>query len=149
MSYFTHDIIDLIWKKYAERHYKTFHDIQNYFMKLYQGKERHLGIIAIANIFSLLHLDDKLIVKPHQRFLILRADINLKYFRSIQRNTGDDISLQTIIDHGLVYDIYGTFEEIFQSDLGIAIKEACKKLACIQERYKIKFVPIHQNLHNQ
>ena len=85
-------------------------------MKLYQGKERHLGIIVNANIFSLLHLD-KLIVKPHQRFLILRADINLKYFRSVQRNIGDDISLQTIIDHGLVHDIYGTLEEIFQSDL--------------------------------
>ena len=82
LSYFTRDIIDLIWKKYVGRHYKTFHDIQNYFMKLYQGKERHLGIIVNANIFSLLHLD-KLIVKPHQRFLILRADINLKYFRSI------------------------------------------------------------------
>ena len=139
LSYFTRDIIDLIWKKYAERHYKTFHDIQKYFMKLYQGKERHLGIIVNANTFPLLHLDDKLIVKPHQRFLILKADINLKYFRSIQRNIGDDISLQTIIDHGLVHDIYGTLEEILQSDLGIAIKEACKKLACIQGRYKIKF----------
>ena len=82
-------------------------------MKLYQGKERHLGIIAIANIFSLLHLDDKLIVKPHQRFLILRTDINLKYFRSIQRNIRDDISLQTIIDHGLVHDIYGTLRRNF------------------------------------
>jgi hypothetical protein len=27
LSYFTQDIIDLIWKKYAERHYKTFQDI--------------------------------------------------------------------------------------------------------------------------
>ena len=139
LSYFTRDVKDIIWKKYAERHYKTFHDIQKYFMKLYQGKERHLGIIVNANTFPLLHLDDKLIVKPHQRFLILKADINLKYFRSIQRNIGDDISLQTIIDHGLVHDIYGTLEEILQSDLGIAIKEACKKLACIQGRYKIKF----------
>ena len=69
----------------------------------------------------------------------MRVDINLKYFRSIQRNIGDDISLQTIIDHGLVHDIYGTLEEILQSDLGIAIKEACKKLACIQGKYKIKF----------
>ena len=75
-------------------------------MKLYQGNERHLGIIANAIIFPLLHLDDKLILKPHKKFLILRADINLKYFRSIQRNIGDDISLQTIIDHGLVHDIY-------------------------------------------
>ena len=108
-------------------------------MKLYQGKERHLGIIVNANIFPSLHLDDKLIIKPHKKFLILRADINLKYFRSIQRNTGDDISLQTIIDHGLVHDIYGTLEEILQSDLRIAIKEACKKLACIQGKYKIKF----------
>ena len=139
LSYFTRDVKDIIWKKYAERHYKTFHDIQKYFMKLYQGKERHLGIIVNTNTFPLLHLDDKLIVKPHQRFLILKADINLKYFRSIQRNIGDDISLQTIIDHGLVHDIYGTLEEILQSDLGIAIKEACKKLACIQGRYKIKF----------
>ena len=87
-----------------------------------------------ANTFPLLQLDDKLIVKPHQRFLILRANINLKYFRSIQRYIGDDITLQTIIDHGLVHDIYGTLEEILQSDLGIAIKEACKKLACIQGR---------------
>jgi hypothetical protein len=31
LSYFTQDIIDLIWKKYAERHYKTFQNIQNYF----------------------------------------------------------------------------------------------------------------------
>jgi hypothetical protein len=52
LSYFTWDIIDLIWKKYAERHYKTFHDIQNYFTKIYQGKERHIGIIVNANIFS-------------------------------------------------------------------------------------------------
>ncbi|XP_066341137.1 uncharacterized protein [Miscanthus floridulus] len=36
LSYFTLDIKDLIWKKYAERHYKTIHDIQKYFMKLYQ-----------------------------------------------------------------------------------------------------------------
>jgi hypothetical protein len=100
-------------------------------MKIYQGKERHLGITVNANIFPLLHLDDKFIVKPHQQFIILRADINLKYFRNIQRNTGDNISLQTIIDHGLIHDIYGTLEEILQSDLGKAIKEACKKLACI------------------
>jgi hypothetical protein len=92
LSYFTWDIIDLIWKKYAERHYKTFHDIQNYFTKIYQGKERHIGIIVNANIFFLLHLDDKFIVKPHQKFIILKADINLKYFRNIQRNTREDIS---------------------------------------------------------
>jgi hypothetical protein len=36
-------------------------------MKIYQGKERHLGITVNANIFSLLHLDDKLIVKPHKK----------------------------------------------------------------------------------
>ena len=64
----------------------------------------------------------------------MRADINLKYFKSIQRNTGDHISLQTIIDHGLVHEIHGTLEEIFQSDLGIAIKETGKKLACIHGR---------------
>ena len=40
LSYFTRDVIDIIWKKYAERHHKTFHDIENYFMKLYQGKEK-------------------------------------------------------------------------------------------------------------
>ena len=39
LSYFTRDVIDIIWKKYAERHYKTFHDIQTYFMKLYQIKK--------------------------------------------------------------------------------------------------------------
>jgi len=58
LSYFTRDVKDIIWKKYAERHYKTFHDIQKYFMKLYQGKERHLGIIVNTNTFPLLHLDD-------------------------------------------------------------------------------------------
>ena len=139
LSCFTQDIIDLIWIKYAERQYKTFLDIQNYFIKLYQGKERQLGIIAKANIFPLLHIDDKLIVKPRHKFIILKADINLKYFRSIQRNTGDDISLQTIIDHGLAHDIYGTLGEICQLDLGIAIKEAAKKLACVQGRYRIRF----------
>jgi hypothetical protein len=107
-------------------------------MNLYQGKEKNIGIIVNTNIFPLLHLDDKLIVKPHQKFLILQADINLKYFKSIQRNNGYDISLQTIIDHGLIHDIYGTLEEILQSDLGKAIKEACKKLACVQGKYKIK-----------
>jgi hypothetical protein len=107
-------------------------------MKIYQGKERHLGITVNANIFP-LHLDDKFIVKPHQQIIILRAGINLKYFRNIQRNTRDDIFLQTIIDHGLIYDIYGTLKEILQSDLGKAIKETCKKLACIQGKYKIKF----------
>uniref|UniRef100_K4A1R9 Uncharacterized protein n=1 Tax=Setaria italica TaxID=4555 RepID=K4A1R9_SETIT len=139
LAYFTQDIIDLIWKKYTERQYKTFHDIQNYFMKLYQGVERNLGIIVNTNIFPLLHLDDKLIVKPHHKFIILKADINLKYFRNIQRYTGEDISLETIIDHGLVQDIYGTLEEILQSDLGKAIKEACKRLACVQGKYKIKY----------
>ena len=139
LSCFTQDIIDLIWSKYAERQYKTFLDIQNYFIKLYQGKERQLGIIAKANIFPLLHIDDKLIVKPRHKFIIFKADINLKYFRSIQRNTGNDISLQTIIDHGLAHDIYGTLGEICQSDLGIAIKEAAKKLACVQGRYRIRF----------
>ena len=139
LSYFTQDIRDIIWNKYAERQYKTFQVIQNYFMKLYQGRERNLGIIVNTNIFPLLHLDDKLIVKPHQKFIILKADINLKYFRNIQRNIGDDITLQTIIDHGLIHDIYGTFEEILQSDLGKAIKEACKKLAYVQGTYKIKF----------
>jgi hypothetical protein len=129
MSYFTRDIIDLIWKKYAERHYKTFDDIQNYFIKIYQGKEKHIGIIVNENIFPLLHLDDKFIVKPQQKFIILKVDINLKYFRNIERNTVDDISLQTIIDHGLIHDIYGTLEENFQSDLEKAIKEACTKLA--------------------
>jgi hypothetical protein len=108
-------------------------------MKIYQGKERHLGIIVNANISPLLNIDDKFIVKPHQKILILRADINLKYCKNIQRNIKDDISLQTIIDHGLIHDIYGTLEEILQSDLGKAIKEACKKLACIQGKYKIKF----------
>jgi hypothetical protein len=27
LTYFTQDIIDLIWKKYVKRHYKTFQDI--------------------------------------------------------------------------------------------------------------------------
>jgi len=49
------------------------------------------------------------------------------------------MSLQTIIDHGLAHDIYGTLGEICQSDLGIAIKEAAKKLACVQGRYRIRF----------
>ena len=47
---------------------KPFMIYKTTFMKLYQGKERHLGIIVNANIFPLLHLDDKLIVKPHQKF---------------------------------------------------------------------------------
>ena len=59
------------------------------------------------------------------------------------------ISPYKLLDHGLVHDIYGTLEEIFQSELGIAIKEACKKLACIQGNTKLSIVLIHQNLHNQ
>jgi hypothetical protein len=138
LSYFTQDIIDLIWEKYAERHYKTFQDIQDYFLKIYKGKARP-GIIVKANIFPLLHIDEVAIVRPHQRFIIFMADIDLKYFRNIQRSNEDDISLQTIIDHGLIHDIYGTLQEVIQSDLGTAIKEACKKLACLQGKYKIKF----------
>lgn len=108
-------------------------------MKIYERKERQSGITVTANTFPLIHIDEEPIVKPHQSFIIFMADIDLKYFSNIQRNAEDNISLQTIIDHGLIHDIYGTLEEILKSDLGKAIKEACKKLACIQGKYKIKF----------
>jgi len=38
-SCFTQDIKDLIWKKYAERQYNIFKNIQKYFMNLYIGKK--------------------------------------------------------------------------------------------------------------
>jgi len=123
--------------------WKTIQNLSWYtklFYKIISRKRKALGIIANANIFPLLHIDNKLIVKPYHKFIIFKADINLKYFRSIQRNIGDNIFLQTIIDHVLAYDIYGTLEEICQSDLGMAIKEACKKLACVQGRYRIRFL---------
>ena len=115
---------------------KTFQDIQNYFMNLYKGNKRHQGIAFNTHILPLLHLDDKLVIKSHHPYLILKADINLKYFRSIQRNNTQNISLRTIIDHGY-HTIYGTLEEIQHSYLGKTIKEACKRLSYMQGRYKI------------
>jgi hypothetical protein len=66
----------------------------------------------------------------------------LRYFRNIQRNGMQEISLQTIIDHGLVHAIYGTLEEVQCSDLGKFTKEACKRLSYLQGRYKIVFYSI-------
>jgi len=51
----------------------------------------------------------------------------------------EDISLQTIIDQGLVHAVYGSMEEILHSGLGIAIKETCKKLYHLKGRFKIMF----------
>jgi len=96
-SYFTQDIIDLIWGKYAERQNRIFLDIQSFFMKLYKGNERHPAIVISTHILPVLHLDDTLVIKPRHTYLILKADINLKYFRTIQRNSTQEISLQTII----------------------------------------------------
>ena len=57
----------------------------------------------------------------------------------LQTYSAEDISLQTIIDQGLVHAVYGSMEEILHSDLGIAIKEACKKLYHLKGRFKIMF----------
>jgi hypothetical protein len=75
-------------------------------------------------MFPFLHLDNKLIIQPQHKYIILKADINLKHFISLQTYSAEDISLQTITDQGLVHTIYGSMEEILYSDLGIAIKEA-------------------------
>jgi len=139
LSCFNQDIRDLIWKKYAERQYRIFLDIQEYFMDLYKGKDRHQGLSINIHVLPLIHLDDKLIIKPHHKYLILTASINLKYFRSIQIFPNENISLQCLIDHGLVHAIYGSLQEILHSDLGKAIKEACKKLSFLQGKYRILF----------
>jgi hypothetical protein len=93
----------------------------------------------LQNLGCYIRLDNKLIIQPQHKYIILRTDINLKYFRSLQTYSAEDISLQTIIDQGLVHAIYGSMEEILYSDLGIAIKEACKKLYLVKERIKIMF----------
>ena len=136
------DIISLIWKKYHERQMRLFQCLQNYFMDLYKGKEKHQGITIDTHTFPLLHLDDKLIIKPHHKYLILEAIINLKNFRNLQIHPIENLSLQTLIDQGLVHIIYGTLDEILHSNLGKAIKEACKKLSYLQGRYKIIFYSI-------
>ena len=125
LSCFTQDIKDLIWKKYTERQHNKFKNIQKYFMNLYIEKNKHQGISIDTHIFHLIHFDDKLITKAHHKYLILRADINLKHCRSIYISPNENISLQGLIDHGLVHAIYGSLQQIIFSDLGKAIKEAC------------------------
>ena len=49
------------------------------------------------------------------------------------------MSTQSIINQGLVHAIYGSMEEILHSDLGIAIKQACKRLYYVKGRIKIMF----------
>jgi hypothetical protein len=62
----------------------------------------------------------------------------------LQTYSAEDISLQTIIDQGLVHAVYGSMEEILHFDLGIAIKEAYKKLYHLKGRFKIMFIHHHQ-----
>jgi hypothetical protein len=118
---------------------KVFYGLQDYFLDLYTGKDTHQGISVNIHMFPFLHLDNKLIIQPQHKYIILRADINLKHFRCLQTYSAKDISLQTIIDQELVHAVYGSMEEILYSDLGIAIKEACKKLYHVKGRIKIMF----------
>ena len=108
-------------------------------MNLFIGKNKHQGISIDTHIFPLIHFDDKLITKAYHKYLILRADINLKLCISIYISPDENISLQCLIDHGLVYPIYGSLQQIIFSDLGKAIKEACKKLSYLQGIYRILF----------
>ena len=108
-------------------------------MNLYIGKNKHQGISIDTHIFPLIHFDDKLITKAYHKYLILRADINLKLCRSIYISPDENISLQCLIDHGLVHAIYGSLQQIIFSDMRKAIKEACKKLSYLQGIYRILF----------
>ena len=72
-------------------------------MNLYTGRNRHQRISIYTHIFPLIHFDDKLITKAYHKYLILRADINLKLCRSIYISPDENISLQCLIDHGLTH----------------------------------------------
>jgi len=139
LSYLTKDTTNLIWEKYKERKMTLFHNLQKYFMSLYEGKYQHHGVAIDTHMFPYLHLDETLFTKPHHSYIILRANINLSHFQSLQIFPQENISLQGLIDQALVHTIYGTLEQIIHSDLGKAIKEACKRLSHIKGRYKIMF----------
>jgi hypothetical protein len=99
-------------------------------------------------MFPFLHLDNKLIIQSQHKYIILRSDINLKYFRSLQTYSAKDISLQTIIDQGLVHVVYGSMEEIIYSDFGIAIKEACKKAISCQRKNQDHVLLVTSKVHS-
>jgi len=62
-------------------------------MNLYIEKNKHQGISIDTHIFPLIHFDDKLITKAYHKYIILRADINLKLRRSIYISPDENISL--------------------------------------------------------
>lgn len=132
------DIQELIWEKYQERQMKVFSDLQEYFLYLYEGRGFNPSIKIVTFSFPLLHCNDIALFKPYHRFIILRAEIDLKYFTP-HNLVHKNISLQGMIDQGLVHSIYGTLDQILQSDLGIAIKETCKRLSSFKGKYKIIF----------
>jgi hypothetical protein len=118
---------------------RTFLGLQDYFLDLYTGKDKNLGLTINIHTFPFLHLDNKLIILPLHKYIILRADINSKHFKNLQTYSAEEISLQSIIYQGLVHAIYGSMGEILHSDFGIAIKEACKKLYYVKGKIKIMF----------
>jgi hypothetical protein len=73
----------------------------------------HQGISINIHMFPFLHLDNKLIIQPQHKYIILRADINLKYLKSLQTYSAEDISLQTIIDQGLVHAVIDQWKKSF------------------------------------
>ena len=140
LSCFGQDILDLIWQKFKERQMKIFLGLQDYFFDLLEGRERNPAIRVIIYMLPLLRLDDQAISDPSYRFLVLKAEINLQRFRNLPTYNHEEISLQTIIDHGLVNSIYATLDQILQSDLGNAVKDVCRRLG--HGRYRIIFSSI-------
>uniref|UniRef100_I1Q393 CCHC-type domain-containing protein n=1 Tax=Oryza glaberrima TaxID=4538 RepID=I1Q393_ORYGL len=140
LSCFGQDILDLVWRKFKERQMKIFLGLQDYFFDLLEGRERNPAIRVIIYMLPLLRLDDQAISDPSYRFLVLKAEINLQRFRNLPTYNHEEISLQTIIDHGLVNSIYATLDQILQSDLGSAVKDVCRRLG--HGRYRIIFSSI-------
>jgi hypothetical protein len=126
----------------------VFHGLQDYFLDLYTRKDIHHGIFVNIHMFTFLHLDNKLIIQSQHKYIILRDDINLKYFRNLQTYSAKDISLQTIIDQGLVHAVYESMEKILYSDLGIAIKEACKKTISCQRKNQDHVLLVTSKVHS-
>ena len=140
LSCFGQDILDLVWQKFKERQMKIFLGLQDYFFDLLEGRERNPAIRVIIYMLPLLRLDNQAISDPSYRFLVLKAEINLQRFRNLPTYNHEEISLQTIIDHGLVNSIYATLDQILQSDLGNAVKDVCRRLG--HGRYRIIFSSI-------
>ena len=146
LSCFGQDILDLVWQKFKERQMKIFLGLQDYFFDLVEGRERNPAIRVIIYMLPLLRLDNQAISDPSYRFLVLKAEINLQRFRNLPTYNHEEISLQTIIDHGLVNSIYATLDQILQSDLGSAVKVSAGDLD--MEDTGLSSPPYHQNSHH-